>query len=78
MERGTVLAVFPPEFESKALQIAFCLLEDTALQGNEVIFGSAGQPVKGGVKVDQCGGAKGSHFVSEKHCGLAGAKGSGA
>jgi len=31
--------------------------------------------VKGGVKVDQCGGAKGSHFGPEKGVGLAGGEG---
>jgi hypothetical protein len=34
--------------------------------------------VKGGVKVDQCGGAKGSHFGPEKGVGIAGARASGA
>jgi hypothetical protein len=34
--------------------------------------------VKGGVKVDQCGGAKGSHYGSEKYGGIAGARTSGA
>ena len=34
--------------------------------------------VKGGVKVDQCGGAKGSHLGPEKDVGLAGAGASGA
>ena len=34
--------------------------------------------VKGGVKVNQCGGAKGSHLVAEKQGGIAGARASGA
>jgi type I restriction enzyme M protein len=34
--------------------------------------------VKGGVKVDQCGGAKGSHLDPEKHVEECGARASGA
>jgi hypothetical protein len=38
---------------------------------NKVTETFASDRVKGGVKVDQCGGAKGSHFGPEKGVGLA-------
>ena len=42
------------------------------------VFDRLSRDVKGGVKVDQCGGAKGSHLGPEKAAGIAGARASGA
>jgi transposase-like protein len=49
-------------------------------KGQAAIFNlrATSEAVKGGVKVDQCGGAKGSHYGSEKYGGIAGARTSGA
>jgi len=47
-------------------------------QARTLLAGTTPAPVKGGVKVDQCGGAKGSHLGPEIADGIAGARASGA